>query len=76
MIDTFNITNERISITEATEAAVKKYERTNTLCVQSDSESFMKVFDQNDQPISIQSGEIAHQPGGLQRDRYHESDRT
>ena len=27
--------------------------------MQSASESFMRVFDQNDQPISLQSGEIA-----------------
>ncbi len=58
-IDTFNITNDRISIVEAANVSGSKYERTNTLCVQAISNDFMKVFDQKDQPIQLKPGEIA-----------------
>lgn len=58
-IDTFNITNDRISIVEAANVSGNKYERTNTLCVQAISNDFMKVFDQKDQPIQLKPGEIA-----------------
>lgn len=59
VIDSFNITNERISIVEAANAPDKKYERTNTLCVQEVPKGFMKVFDQWDNPIQLNPGEIA-----------------
>lgn len=59
VIDTFNITNDRISIVEAAEAESGKYERTNVLCVQAVSDNFMKTFDQEGNPIQLQSGEIA-----------------
>ena len=58
-IDTFNITNDRISIVEAANVSGSKYERTNTLCVQAISNDFMRVFDQKDQPIQLKPGEIA-----------------
>lgn len=59
VIDTFNVTNERISIVEAANAPDNKYERTNTLCVQAVPDEYMKVFDQEDHPIALKPGEIA-----------------
>lgn len=59
VIDTFNVTNERISIVEAADASDNKYERTNTLCVQAVPDGYMKVFDQEDHPIALKPGEIA-----------------
>lgn len=59
VIDAFNITNDRISIVEAEEAESGKYEQTNTLCVQALSDNFMKAFDQDGNPVQLQSGEIA-----------------
>ena len=57
--DSFNITNDRISIVKAKDATAKKYERTNTLCVQAVPKDFMKVFDENDKPLQLKHGEIA-----------------
>lgn len=59
VIDTFNITNDRISIVEASADATEKYERTNMLCVQAVSDNFMKVFDQEGNPLQLKQGEIA-----------------
>ena len=59
IIDTFNVTNERISIVEATDAPDDRYERTNTLCVQPVTDGYMSVFDQENQPIALKPGEIA-----------------
>ena len=59
IIDTFNVPNDRISIEESADAPGHKYERTNTLCVQAVSDGYMKVFDQEDQPVVLKSGEIA-----------------
>lgn len=59
VIDAFNITNDRISIIESAGTESEKYERTNTLCVQAVSDNFMKAFDQEGQPIRLESGEIA-----------------
>lgn len=55
----FNITNDRIAIVKAKDKTAKKYERTNTLCVQAVPKEFMKVFDENDKPLQLKQGEIA-----------------
>lgn len=61
VIDAFNVTNERITITEAVnkDEDAEEYERTNTLCIHALTDDFMKVFDQNDNPIKLKTGEIA-----------------
>lgn len=59
VVDTFNVTNERISILEAADEKADKYERTNTLAIQAVPENFMKVFDREDNPIQLKNGEIA-----------------
>lgn len=59
VINTYNITNERISIVEAANTEETKYERTNTLCVHAVTDEFMKVFDQDDKLLVLEPGEIA-----------------
>ena len=59
VITAYNIANERISIVEAANTEETKYERTNTLCVHAVEDGFMEVFDTEDNPLSLQSGEIA-----------------
>lgn len=59
VIHTYNITNERISIVEAENTDETKYERTSTLCVHAVKNDFIKVFDTEDKPLTLQSGEIA-----------------
>lgn len=59
VINTYNITNERIAIVEAANTEETKYERTNTLCVQAVTDEFMKVFNQDDKLLTLESGEIA-----------------
>lgn len=59
VIDAFNITNERITIVESASGEKAKYERTNTLCVHPVTDNFLKVFDQEGEPIQLKEGEIA-----------------
>lgn len=59
VINTYNITNERIAIVEAANTEETKYERTNTLCVHAVTDGFMKVFNQDDELLTLESGEIA-----------------
>lgn len=59
VIDTFNITNDRISIVKAKNPEAEKYERTNILCVEAVPEQFMGVFDRDGNPLHLKQGEIA-----------------
>lgn len=59
VVDTFNVTNDRISILEAADEEADKYERTNTMAVQAVPENFMKVFDREGNPLQLKNGEIA-----------------
>lgn len=59
VVHTFNVTNDRITISEAADEEADKYERTNTMAVQAVPENFMKVFDREDNPIKLKNGEIA-----------------
>lgn len=58
VMDCFNIVNERIKIVKS-QGEKEKYERTNTLIVQALSDNFMKVFDENGNPLKLAPGEIA-----------------
>lgn len=55
----FGVTDEQVSIVKARDKAAKKYEKTSVLCVQAVPEDFMKVFDENDEPLQLKQGEIA-----------------
>lgn len=59
VVETFNVTNDRVSILEAADDEADKYERTNTLAVQAVPKNFMKAFDREDQPLQLKNGEIA-----------------
>ncbi len=60
VIDTFNLVNEDIKIISCKEEPGKsRYERTNTLCVGMVPENFMKVFNEDDSALSLNTGEIA-----------------
>ncbi|MGN0143021.1 MAG: ABC transporter permease [Roseburia sp.] len=59
VIETFNVTNEPISVLQADDEKAGKYERTNTLAVQAVPENFMRVFDREGNPLRLKSGEIA-----------------
>ena len=59
VVDTFNVTDDRISILEAADEKADKYERTNTLVIQAMPENFMKAFDREGKPIHLKNGEIA-----------------
>lgn len=60
VINTFNLINEDVTIISCQDMpGHTKYERTNTLCLETVPENFIKVFRTDDSPLSLASGEIA-----------------
>lgn len=62
VVDGLNLANEAIGIvSRADEENAEKsaYEKTNTLSVQALPDNFMKVFDQEGNPVELRNGEIA-----------------
>ncbi len=60
VINTFNLINEDITILNCQNMpGHTRYERTNTLCLETVPENFIKVFQMDDSALTLNSGEIA-----------------
>ena len=59
VINSFNITNDRIKIIESASGSDRNYERTSMLFVHTDSDNFMKVFDLDGNRLDLAEGQIA-----------------
>lgn len=77
ILNTFNLMNEQITITDcAQEPGKSKYERTNTLCIESVPENYMKVYDADDNILKLEEGEIAFSKAEAEANGLHEGDRV
>lgn len=76
-LDNFNLQNEDITITECREEPERiRYEKSNTLCLESVPGNFMKIFDENDSEVSLKSGEIAFPRHEAQKNHLQAGDRV
>lgn len=77
VIDNFSLQNEDITITRCQEnPSETRYERTNTLCLESIPENFMKVFDEDGSEVILKPGEIAFSRYEAQRNHLQAGDRV
>lgn len=76
--DTLNINNDQVEILyreDEAQAEKKSYEKTNTLSLQAVPESYMKVFDEEGEEITLHAGEIAVAKLEAEQNHLQEGDR-
>ena len=77
VISTFNLINEDIAIIRCQDDPERiRYERTNTLCLESVPENFIKVFQLDDSSLSLKSGEIAFPKAEADNNHLHVGDQV
>ncbi len=60
VLDTINLSSEQVGIeSRAAQADKADYEKTSTLSICPIPENFLKVFDEQEQPLALKNGEIA-----------------